>query len=66
MGEMFNRSYKEFPHERAARKLAEAQHQKGVTVRVNPRSFRVEYVRPDGTLVPGYDHFLKLAREGKI
>lgn len=48
--------------EHAAMKQAEAQHAKGVTVRMNPVTFKIEYVRPDGTLVPNYDHFLKLEK----
>ena len=66
MGSMFNRSWKQYPPERAAEKLAEAQHAPGVTVRMNPRTFRVEYVQPDGNLVPDYNYFLRLAREGRI
>lgn len=54
------------PAETAAYKLAEAQHAPGVTVRMNPHTFRVEYIRPDGSIVPPYSHFLQLAKEGKI
>lgn len=43
----------------AAMKLAEAQHAKGVTVRMNKKTFKTEYVNPDGTVVPNYEHFLK-------
>ena len=50
--------------EAAASKLAEAQHAPGVTPRVNPRTFRVEYVRPDGSIVPDYSHYLQAEREG--
>lgn len=50
----------------AAAKLAAAQHAPGVTVRFNYLRYRVEYVNPDGSLVPGYDYFLRLAKEGKI
>lgn len=46
------------PHEHAALKLAEAQHANGVTVRMNPKTFRVEYIRPDGSIVPPYSWFL--------
>lgn len=55
-----------FPPETAAAKLAEEQHAPGVTCRMNPLTFHVEYIRPDGTTVQGYPHFLKLAQEGKI
>lgn len=46
------------PHEHAALKLAEAQHANGVTVRMNPKTFRVEYIRPDSSIVPPYSWFL--------
>lgn len=46
------------PQEHAALKLAEAQHAPGVTVRMNPKTFRVEYIRPDGSIVPPYAWFL--------
>lgn len=46
------------PHEHATLKLSEAQHAHGVTVRMNPRTFRVEYIRPDGSIVPPYSWFL--------
>jgi hypothetical protein len=46
-------------YEHAALKLAEAQHAPGVTVRMNPTTYRVEYIRPDGTIVPGYKWFLQ-------
>ena len=65
MGDMFNRSWKQYPHETAAKKLAEEQHAPGVTYRMNS-NFRVEYVRPDGSIVPNYEYYLKLAYEGKI
>ena len=66
MNIMFNHSYKQFPPETAAVKLAEEQHAPDVTVRMNPRTFRVEYIRKDGSIVPDYEYFLSLAREGKI
>ena len=44
--------------EHAALKLAEAQRANGVTVRMNPKTFRVEYIRPDGSIVPPYSWFL--------
>lgn len=66
MGNMLNRSYKQFPHETAAYALAAAQHAPGVTCRMNRQTFRTEYINPDGSLVPDYDHFLRLAKEGKI
>ena len=47
--------------EHAALKLSEAQHARGVAVRMNPKTFRVEYIRPDGSIVPPYSWFL--ARE---
>lgn len=46
------------PHEHAALKLSEAQHKPGVTVRMNPKTFRVEYIRSDGSIVPPYSWFL--------
>ena len=46
------------PQEQAALKLSEAQHAPGVTVRMNPKIFRVEYIRPDGSIVPPYSWFL--------
>lgn len=49
-------------HEHAAMKMAEAQHAEGVTVRMNPRTFKTEYIRPDGTPVPDYNYFLNQAR----
>lgn len=49
-------------YEYAAMKLAEAQHAEGVTVRMNPRTFRTEYINPDGTLVPDYTYFLNQAK----
>lgn len=64
--DLLNRSYIQLPHERAAFKQAEAEHAKGVTVRMNPRTFKVEYVRPDGSIVPDYDYYLALAKQGKI
>ena len=63
---MFTASYKQFPPETAAYKLAEQQHAPGVTCRMNPRTFKVEYIRPDGTVVPDYNYYLRLAYEGKI
>jgi hypothetical protein len=33
---------------------------------MNPQTFHVEYIRPDGSIVPGYPHYLKLARSGEI
>lgn len=63
---MFTTSYKRFPPETAAYKLAEEQHAPGVTCRMNPRTFKVEYIQPDGSTVPDYNHFLRLAYEGKI
>lgn len=52
--------------EYAAIKLAEAQHAKGVTVRMNSSNFRVEYVNPDGSIVPDYTYFLIKATNGEI
>lgn len=63
---MLNPSYKQYPHERAAVKLAEAQHAPGVTVRMNPQTFRVEYIRPDGSRVPDYDWFLNEVLQGRL
>lgn len=64
--DMFNQSYIRYPEDTAAYALAAAQHAPGVTCRMNPQTFRVEYIRPDGTIVPDYQHFLRLAIEGKI
>lgn len=66
MNNTFNRSWKQYPHETAAIKLAEEQHTPGVTARMNPTTFRIEYIRQDGSIVPGYDYYLKLAYAGKI
>lgn len=38
--------------------LEAAQHAQGVTCRMN-KQFKVEYVNPDGSLVPGYSYFLE-------
>lgn len=51
------------PHEYAAHWLANEQHAKGNTVRL--RNFKVEYVRPDGSVVPDYDHYLKRVLNGE-
>lgn len=56
----------EYPHATATRALAEAQHAPGVICRYNPQRFVVEYIRPDGTLIPNYEHYLSLAKQGKI
>lgn len=64
--DMFSTSYKRFPPETAAYKLAEEQHAPGVSCRMNPRTFKVEYIRADGTVVPDYNYYLRLAYEGKI
>lgn len=50
--------FTETPQEHAAVMLSEAQHAPGVTVRMNPKTFRVEYIRPDGSIVPPYSWFL--------
>lgn len=63
---ILNPSYKQYPPERAAVKLAEAQHAPGVTVRMNPRTFRVEYIRPDGSKVPDYQWFLNEVLHGRM
>jgi hypothetical protein len=55
--------YKQYPEQTAAVKLAETQHAPGTFCRMNPKTFRVEYVRQDGSIVPGYEHFLKAERE---
>lgn len=64
--DLLNRRYIQLPHERAAFKQVEAEHAKDVTVRMNPRTFKVEYIRPDGSIVPDYDYYLALAKQGKI
>ncbi len=63
---ILNRPYKIYPAEVAAIALAEAQHAEGVTTRMNKRTYRIEYIRKDGSLVPEYAHYLALAQEGKI
>lgn len=61
MTNLFQNDFKRYPHEQAAVLLSEAQHAPGVTVRMNKRNFRVEYVTPEGKIVPGYNHFLRVA-----
>ena len=65
MSDMFNHSWKEYPPETAARKLAKEQHAPGVKCHMNS-NFKVEYVRADGSIVSSYEYYLKLAYEGKI
>lgn len=50
--------FTETPQEHAAVMLSEAQHAPGVTARMNPNTFRVEYIRPDCSIVPPYSWFL--------
>lgn len=50
-------------YEYAAIKQAEAQHAEGVKVRMNPKTFQIEYINPDGSLVPNYEYFLKQAKQ---
>lgn len=59
-------TYKIYPPEVAAREIAKQQHAPGVKVRMNPDTFRVEYIRPDGSIVPDYSYYLRLAMQGKI
>ncbi len=59
MNSFAEHDFKQYPEQTAAIKLAEAQHAPGVFCRMNPKTFRVEYVRPDGTIVPDYQHYLK-------
>lgn len=35
-------------------------------VRMNPRTFRTEYIRPDGSIVPGYEYYLRAAQQGLV
>ena len=49
-------------HEHAAIKTSEAQHAKGVTVRMNPRTFKTEYINPDGSIIPDFNYFLNQER----
>lgn len=63
---MVNNTFQLTIPEYASMKQAEAQHAPGVHPRMNPRTFRVEYVRPDGSIVPEYDWFLKAALERRI
>ena len=62
---MLINSYKQYPAETAAVILAQEQHAPGVTCYVG-RDYRVHYLRPDGTTVPGYDYYLRLAVAGLI
>lgn len=45
--------------EHAAMKLAEAQHAPGVSQKLGS-DYRVHYIRPDGTEVPGFEYFLRM------
>lgn len=63
---ILNPTFKQYPHERAAVKLSEAQHAQGVTVRMNQKTFRVEYIKPNGEIVPGYEYFLKEVLQGRL
>lgn len=64
MTRLIQNDFKMYPHEQAAVPLSEAQHAPGVTVRMNKRTFAVEYITPGGKIVPGYDYFLRVALGG--
>lgn len=49
-------------HEYAAMWLAHEQHADGVTVRL--RNFKTEYVRPDGSIVPGFEYYYNRVKNG--
>lgn len=61
---MYN-SYKQYPPETAAAILAQEQHAPGVTCYMGS-DYRVHYRRPDGTTVPDYSYYLRLAVAGLI
>lgn len=62
---MYNNSYKQYPPETAAAILAQEQHAPGVTCYTGS-DYRVHYRRPDGTAVPDYSYYLRLAVAGLI
>jgi len=62
---MNNNSWKQYPWETALKAQAKEEHAPGVRQRMNS-SFKVEYIRQDGSIVPDYEYFLKLALEGII
>ena len=53
------------PSVAAALWVAEEQYAPGVTVRMNPRTFRIEYIRADGSLVPDYLYCLNRILNGE-
>ncbi len=61
MNQFAENSFIRYPEQTAAVMLAEAQHAPGVSCRMNPRTYRIEYLTADGELVPNYSHFLNLA-----
>lgn len=63
---LWSHNYVQYPSETAAAILAQEQHAPGVRVRMNPQSFRTEYIRPDGSVVPGYEYYLRAAQEGRV
>lgn len=65
METLIHKTYIIHAPEIAAIKLAEEQHAPGVTVRMN-ENYKVEYVRTDGSIVPNYEYYLKLALAGEI
>lgn len=62
---MLTNNYKQYPAETAAAILAQEQHAPGVVCYVGG-DFRVHYRRPDGSVVPDYAYFLRLALAGLI
>lgn len=63
---LWNHSYVQYPADTAATILAQEQHAPGVSIRMNPRTFRTEYIRPDGSYVPGYEYYLRAAQQGLV
>lgn len=60
---MLNRSYKQYPHETAAYWQAEEEHAEGVTPFMGS-DYKTHYRRSDGSIVPGFDWFLRKVYEG--
>lgn len=61
----FPNSYRMYAPEYAAMILAHEQHKPGNKQRMNER-FQIEYVRPDGSVVPAYNFYLKAVLEGRV
>jgi hypothetical protein len=61
MGQFSEYGHIQYPEQKAAVLLGEAQHAMCVKCRYNHNTFRVEYVKPNGELVPDYKYFLQKA-----